>query len=702
MVQLEGTKGSDGVQLLVNGSAEGVTIVSDLAWTYEGPLQEGDNLFVVTTVDSNGISSIPDLIVVSLNTIGPPAPEITTDGGNGPGQGFTTNQPAMTLEGTTASGTAEIRVNGSTEGVSYTQGQTVWSYTTTLNEGVNTFSVTAWDFVENDSAPAMIAITLDTEAPPAPIITTNGGAGPGEDFVTNIDTLVLQGTTSNDTMAILVNGGNLGVIHEPNATTWSFSTLLAPGNNLFSVVAVDAAGNASEPATITVEFDASFLDPPIITTNGGNNFATNNPALQLQGTTATGTHSIRVNGSSAGVSFPVGGSSWQFSAAMTEGATVYLVTALNAAGRPSYPARITVTLDTTPPAKPIITTDGGNGPGQDFATAESTLVLQGTTSLDTTRLEVNGGIEGVTHAPGGPVWSFPTTLTEGVNVFEVVAFDAVGNASEPAILSVTLDTTPPAAPVITSDGGNGPGADFTTPAQQVVIFGSAETALAEILVNGASGVAEYDTASGEWSALVALEDGPNPFAFIAVDAVGNVSEPATLTITRALDPGTEEPAPTVMTLAVESDVVYWKRETIEASGTLAFVDDAEASLAGRVVVVQYWLKDELLAAREVVVGADNRFSDSYAPEAWGFLEVRARFNGDEDALPSQGVPVAVTVIPSNGADINGDGVVNAIDVQLVINAALGIDISPFDANVKGHGITNAIDVQLVINAALEL
>jgi len=51
-------------------------------------------------------------------------------------------------------------------------------------------------------------------------------------------------------------------------------------------------------------------------------------------------------------------------------------------------------------------------------------------------------------------------------------------------------------------------------------------------------------------------------------------------------------------------------------------------------------------------------------------------------------------------DINGDGVVNAIDVQLVINAALGMDTSPYNADINGDSVVNAVDVQLVINAAL--
>jgi len=59
--------------------------------------------------------------------------------------------------------------------------------------------------------------------------------------------------------------------------------------------------------------------------------------------------------------------------------------------------------------------------------------------------------------------------------------------------------------------------------------------------------------------------------------------------------------------------------------------------------------------------------------------------------------------PPNPYDINGDGFVNAVDVQLVINAALGIAIDPaYTADVNGDGSVNAVDVQQVINAALGL
>jgi hypothetical protein len=52
-------------------------------------------------------------------------------------------------------------------------------------------------------------------------------------------------------------------------------------------------------------------------------------------------------------------------------------------------------------------------------------------------------------------------------------------------------------------------------------------------------------------------------------------------------------------------------------------------------------------------------------------------------------------------DIDGNGKVDAVDVQLVINAALDLAITG-NADINRDGDINAIDVQLTINAALGL
>ena len=52
-------------------------------------------------------------------------------------------------------------------------------------------------------------------------------------------------------------------------------------------------------------------------------------------------------------------------------------------------------------------------------------------------------------------------------------------------------------------------------------------------------------------------------------------------------------------------------------------------------------------------------------------------------------------------DINGDAAVNAVDVQLVINAALAL-LTGYDCDVNCDNTINAVDVQKVINCALGL
>jgi len=49
-------------------------------------------------------------------------------------------------------------------------------------------------------------------------------------------------------------------------------------------------------------------------------------------------------------------------------------------------------------------------------------------------------------------------------------------------------------------------------------------------------------------------------------------------------------------------------------------------------------------------------------------------------------------------DVNHDGYIDAVDVQLIINAALGL--SPSDLDVNQDDMANAVDIQLVINGAL--
>jgi hypothetical protein len=72
-------------------------------------------------------------------------------------------------------------------------------------------------------------------------------------------------------------------------------------------------------------------------------------------------------------------------------------------------------------------------------------------------------------------------------------------------------------------------------------------------------------------------------------------------------------------------------------------------------------------------------------------------SGQGSALATGCTASTVTI---SSCDINGDGVVNVVDVQLIINQALGI--IPAVSDLNHDGVVNVADVQIVINAALGL
>jgi hypothetical protein len=53
-----------------------------------------------------------------------------------------------------------------------------------------------------------------------------------------------------------------------------------------------------------------------------------------------------------------------------------------------------------------------------------------------------------------------------------------------------------------------------------------------------------------------------------------------------------------------------------------------------------------------------------------------------------------------GYDINGDGAINVLDLQILVNVILGVAVDPGTCDINGDGSVNAIDLQLLINVIL--
>ncbi len=124
------------------------------------------------------------------------------------------------------------------------------------------------------------------------------------------------------------------------------------------------------------------------------------------------------------------------------GRQIYAIT-VPISGISSTYAAVPASLITTEPLA-IITNSGA-----DFTTNAATQVLSGTCGFATVAIKVNGTTTGVTYTAGSASWSYSGTLSEGANTFDVTAEDGAANVTGPVSITVTLDTIPPNAPLVT-------------------------------------------------------------------------------------------------------------------------------------------------------------------------------------------------------------------------------------------------------------
>ena len=65
-----------------------------------------------------------------------------------------------------------------------------------------------------------------------------------------------------------------------------------------------------------------------------------------------------------------------------------------------------------------------------------------------------------------------------------------------------------------------------------------------------------------------------------------------------------------------------------------------------------------------------------------------------------GTATSEAIFTINRCDINGDGVANVLDIQLVINSILSIPGAPLSCDINGDGATNVLDLQVLANVVL--
>ncbi|MBG4980228.1 BapA prefix-like domain-containing protein [Pseudomonas aeruginosa] len=436
------------------------------------PLTNGETVTVIVT-DPAGNSSTP---VTAEAPDFPDAPQVNASNGS-------------VLSGTAEAGVTIVITDGNGNPIGQTSADANgnWSFTpgSQLPDGT-VVNVVARDAAGN-SSPAT-SITVDGVAPSAPVVEPSNGSE-------------LSGTAEPGSSVTLTdgNGNPIGQTTADANGNWSFtpSTPL-PDGTVVNVVARDAAGNSSSPASVTV--DAVAPATPVVNPSNGTTLS----GTAEPGATVTLTDG---NGNPIGQVIAAGSGNWSFTPGTPlPNGTVVNATASDPSGNASPPASVTV--DAVAPATPVVNPSNGT-------------TLSGTAEpgATVTLTDGNGNPIGQVTADGSGNWSFtPSTPLANGTVVNATATDASGNTSPGS--SVTVDSVAPATPLVNPSNGT-------------TLSGTAEPGAPVTLTDGSGNPIGQVTAdgSGNWSFTPStpLADGTVVNA-TATDPAGNTSGQGSTTV----------------------------------------------------------------------------------------------------------------------------------------------------------------------------
>ncbi|HCR1640074.1 TPA: Ig-like domain repeat protein, partial [Pseudomonas aeruginosa] len=529
-----------------------------------------------TATDPTGNTSAP--ASTTVDSVAPAAPVVNPSNG-------------AEISGTAEAGATVTLTDGSGNPIGQVtaDGSGNWSFTpsTPLADGT-VVNATATDPAGNTGGQG--STTVDAIAPATPTVNLSNGSS-------------LSGTAEPGSTVILTdgNGNPIAEVTADGSGNWTYtpSTPIANGT-VVNVVAQDAAGNSSPPATVTV--DSSAPPAPVINPSNG---------VVISGTAEAGATVTLTDagGNPIGQVTADGSGNWTYtpSTPLANG-TVIVATATDPTGNTGPQAATTV--DSVAPAAPVVNPSNGSEISGTAEAGARVILTDG-----------NGNPIGETTADGSGNWTYtPSTPIANGTVVNAVAQDAAGNTGPQG--STTVDAVAPNTPVINPSNGSS-------------LTGTAEPGSTVTLTDGNGNTIGQTTAdgSGNWSFAPGSQL-PNGTVVnvTATDAAGNTSPPATTTVDSSL--------PSIPQVDPSNGSVI--SGTADAGNTI-IITDGSGNPIGQVT-------------------ADGSGNWSFTPGTplpdGTVVNVVARSPSNVDSAPAvitvDGVaPAAPVIDPSNGTEISG-------------------------------------------------
>ena len=262
-------------------------------------------------------------------------------------------------------------------------------------------------------------------------------------------------------------------ISDPTPITYTPDPL-PEGSHTLYVQERDTAGNWSSSGSFSIVIDTTSPGAPSVSGTTPTNDTTPTWSWSSGGG-GHGTYRYKLDNSnlSSGATQTTS-TSYTPGAALSEGSHTLYVQERDTAGNWSSSGSFSIVIDVTEPSVPGITTDGGNGPGNDYTSTDSSITLEGSCVGDTVAIYVNGSADGVTYTAGETSWTYTGTLESGDNTFTITAVDAAGNISDAGSITITTTNFKPDTPVLSSPTDGETGVSLT-PELQTDAFSDPDT-----------------------------------------------------------------------------------------------------------------------------------------------------------------------------------------------------------------------------------